>query len=66
LVVEFALHAADGVEPIVERVTLAHQALRARLVVPQRGVLGFLVQLGKAALRGIDVKGASSAAPSTA
>jgi hypothetical protein len=36
--------------------------LRALLIVPQIRVFGFLVKLGKAALRGIEVKGASSAA----
>ena len=66
LVVELLLDAADGVEPVVERVALAHHALGARLVVPEIGVLGLFVQLGEAALRGIDVKDASSAAAPTA
>jgi hypothetical protein len=46
----------------IERVALTHHALRALLIVPEIGVFGFLVQLGEAALRGIEVKGASSAA----
>ena len=66
LVVELALHAADGLEPVLERVALAHHALGARLIAPEGGVFGFLVQLGETALRGIDVKDASSAATSTA
>jgi hypothetical protein len=40
--------------------------LRARLIVPQIGILGLFVQLGEAALRGLDVKDASSAAKATA
>jgi hypothetical protein len=51
---------------MLERVALAHHALRARLVVPQVGVLGLFVQLGEAARRGVDVKDASSAARATA
>ena len=66
LVGEFLLDAADGIEPIVERVALAHHALAARRVVPESGILGFFVQLGEAARRGIDVKDASSAAAATA
>ena len=62
LVVQLLLDAADGLELIFERVALAHHALRARLVVPQTGVFGLFVQLGETALRGIDVKDASSAA----
>jgi hypothetical protein len=40
--------------------------LRARLIVPEGGILGFFVQLGETPLRGVDVKDASSAAASTA
>jgi hypothetical protein len=40
--------------------------LRARLIVPQIGVFGFPIQLGKAPARGIDVKDASSAVRLTA
>ena len=66
LVVELLLDAADGGELVLERVALAHHALRARLVVPEIGVFGLFVQLGEAALRGIDVKDASSAVRATA
>jgi hypothetical protein len=66
LVVEFALDAAKRVEPVVERVALAHDPLCALLVTPQRGVFSLFVQFGETALRGIDVKDASSAAPLTA
>jgi hypothetical protein len=62
LIVEILLHAADRLKAVFERVTLAHYALRAHLVVPQFGILGFFVQLGEAPLRGLDVKDASSAA----
>jgi hypothetical protein len=51
---------------VVERVALAHHALSAGLVVPEIGVFCRLVQFGKAALRGIDVKDASSAVRETA
>ena len=50
LIGEFLLHAADGVELVFQRVALAHHALAARLVAPERGVLGLFVQLGEAAL----------------
>jgi hypothetical protein len=66
LVVEFLLDAADGRELILERVTLAHHALRARLVAPERGILGLFVQLGQTLFRGVDVKDASSAVRATA
>jgi hypothetical protein len=66
LIVELLLDAADGAELVVERVALAHHALRARLVVPEIGVFGLFVQLGEAAFGGIDVKDASSAARATA
>ena len=45
---------------------LAHDLLRGFGVVPEVGVLGAGVQLGKAARGGIDVKDASSAVPRTA
>jgi hypothetical protein len=51
---------------IIKRVTLPHDALRALLVVPKIGILGFLVQFSKAPGRSIDVKDASSAAARTA
>ena len=66
LVGELLLDAADGVEPVLQSVAFAHHALAARLVAPERGILGLFVQLGEAALRGLDVKDASSAAAPTA
>jgi hypothetical protein len=66
LVGELLLNAADGVEPVLQRVALAHHALAARLVAPETGVLRLFVQLGEAAGRGVDVKDASSAAAATA
>jgi hypothetical protein len=36
------------------------------LIVPKARIFGFLIQLGKTALRGVDVKDASSAVASTA
>ena len=53
-------------ELVLQRVALAHGALGARLVVPEIGVFGRFVQLGEAALRGFDVKDASSAVRATA
>ena len=66
LIFELLLDAADGLELIVERVTLAHHALRSRLIVPEIGVFRLLVQFGEASRRGVDVKDASSAAALTA
>ncbi len=66
LILEFLLDAADRLELIVQRITLAHHALRARLIVPEIGVFQFLVQFGEASRRGVDVKDASSAAARTA
>jgi hypothetical protein len=51
---------------VVERVTLAHHALRALRIIPEFWVLGLFVQFGETPLRGIDVKDASSAAAPTA
>jgi hypothetical protein len=51
---------------VVERVALAHGALRALRVVPEFRALGLFVQLGETLLRDIDVKDASSAAAPTA
>jgi hypothetical protein len=60
------LDAANGLEPVVQRVALTHHALRPRLVVPEIGVFRFFVQFGEASGRGVDVKDASSAAVRTA
>ena len=66
LILELLLDPADSLELIVERVTLAHDALRARLIVPEIGVFRLFIQFGKATRRGVDVKDASSAAVPTA
>ena len=66
LVVELALHAADGVELIVERGALLHHALGAGGVVPESGVFGLRVQLGETRLGCVEVKDASSAVRWTA
>ena len=66
LVFELLLDPADGLELIVERIALAHDALRARLIVPEVGVFRFFIQFGKATRSGINVKDASSAAVPTA
>ena len=66
LVVEIALHPADGVELVFERVALLHHALGAGGIVPESGVFGLRVQLGEARLGGVEVKDASSAVQSTA
>src|SRR5690349_19504168 len=62
LVVELLLDAADGLELVIQRVTLSHDTLGARLIVPKVGVFGLFVQLGEAPRRGVDIKDASSAA----
>jgi hypothetical protein len=66
LVFKLLLDPANGLELIIKRVTLPHDALRALLVVPKIGIFGFLVQFSKSPGRGIDVKDASSAAARTA
>jgi hypothetical protein len=66
IVVELALDAADRAELILERGTLLHQPLCALIVVPEVGVFGELVQLGKPTSRIVDVKDASSAVRWTA
>ena len=66
LVVELLLDAADGVELVLERVALAHDALGARLVVPEIGIFGRLFSSARRRVRGIDVKDASSAVRPTA
>ena len=66
LVVEFLLDAADRGELVLERGALLHHALRARLIVPEGGIFGLLVQLVEPPPRLVDVKDASSAVPSTA
>jgi hypothetical protein len=66
LIVEFLLNASNGIQLIFECGALLHHPLRARGIVPEVGVLGLLVQFGKAYLRRVKVKDASSAARPTA
>jgi hypothetical protein len=66
LVIELLLDAMERIELIVERVALLHHALRALLIIPEIGILGLPVELGKARTRPVNVKDASSAARSTA
>ncbi len=63
---QFALDLADAIERILQRGPLLHQLLRLLGVVPEIGIFGELVQLGKARGGCIDVKDASSAARPTA
>jgi hypothetical protein len=46
LVGELLLDTPDCAELVFQGVTLAHQALRARLVVPQAGAFGFFIEFG--------------------
>jgi hypothetical protein len=66
LVVELLLDAGNGGKLILERSALLHQPAGAGRIVPEIGVFGLLVQLGKPGARFIDVKDASSAARRTA
>jgi hypothetical protein len=66
LIVELLLDAGNGGELILKRRALLHQPARALRIVPEIGVLGLPVQLGKARARLVDVKDASSAARPTA
>ena len=66
LVVELPLDAADRGKLILERGALLHHALRALRIVPEVGIFGELVQLGKAPACVVEVKDASSAARPTA
>ncbi len=51
---------------LVERGALLHHPARPRRIVPEIGVFGLPVQLGKAGARFVDVKDASSAVRRTA
>ena len=66
LIVELLLDAGERGELLVERGALLHQPARALRIVPEIGVFGQPVQLGKPRARFIDVKDASSAARATA
>jgi hypothetical protein len=61
MIVDLALHPADGVELVIERGALLHHALRARGVAPEIGILGLGVQLGQTRFGFVEVKDASSA-----
>ena len=64
LIVELLLDARQRGEIVVERGALLHHAAGALRIVPELGVFGLQVQLGKPRARLVDVKDASSAAPS--
>ena len=66
MVVEFLLDARNGGELVLERRALLHQPASALRIVPEIGVFGLPVQLGKPRARLVEVKDASSAAPATA
>jgi hypothetical protein len=63
--VKVALDAAVALDRLVEPVALAQDLLRLVRIVPQFRVLGPVVQLGETPVRGVPVKDASSAAPTT-
>ena len=62
---DLALDPAVAADRLVEPGALTQQLLRARGILPQAGVLGLRIQLGETAGRGLPVKDASSAAPTT-
>jgi hypothetical protein len=64
-IAEVALDAAVAVNGLFEAGALAQDLLRLVRVVPQFRVLGPVVQLGETPVRGVPVKDASSAAPTT-
>jgi hypothetical protein len=66
IVFQFALDLADSLQRVLQRGALLHQLLGLLGVVPEIGVFGELVQLGKPGRRLFDVKDASSAARLTA
>jgi hypothetical protein len=63
--VDLALDPPVAADRLVEPGALTQQPLRARGIVPQVLILGLRVQLGETAGRGLPVKDASSAAPTT-
>ena len=66
LVVELLVDAGERRKLLVERGALLHHPARPRRIVPEIGVFGLPVQLGKAGARFVDVKDASSAVLKTA
>ena len=63
--VDLALDPPVAADRLVEPGAFTQQPLRARGIVPQVLILGLRVQLGETAGRGLPVKDASSAAPTT-
>ena len=63
--VDLALDPQVAADRLIEAGALSQQLLRARGILPQAGVLGLRIQLGETAGRGLPVKDASSAAPTT-
>jgi hypothetical protein len=66
LIVELLFDARNGSELILKRGSLLHEPAGALRIVPEIGIFGLPVQLGKARARLFDVKDASSAARPTA
>jgi len=62
---DLALDPPVAADRLVEPGAFTQQPLRARRIVPQVLILGLRVQLGETAGRGLPVKDASSAAPTT-
>jgi hypothetical protein len=62
---DLALDPPVAADRLVEPGAFTQQPLRARGIVPQVLILGLRVQLGETAGRGLPVKDASSAAPTT-
>src|SRR5437899_1933256 len=63
--VDLALDSPVAADRLIEPSALTQQPLRALGIVPQVLILGLRVQLGETASRGLPVKDASSAAPTT-
>ena len=59
-VIELALELLVGVDRALELLALAHDLLRRLGVIPEPGILGFVVQLGEPGVRGVPVKDASA------
>jgi hypothetical protein len=62
---DFSLDPTIAVDRLVELCSLSQKLLGRAGIVPQARVLGLRVQLGEATGRGLPVKDASSAAPTT-
>jgi hypothetical protein len=66
MILELLLNAGNRNELILERSALLHHALRARLIIPEVGILGLAVEFRKPRTRLVEVKDASSAVQPTA